>query len=109
MPKAAPRFICATAPAGPLRACSTPGIEQVATKRRALVEGTAGQVRQVNFRGCAFVPFLVRIVRTKTVKRLPAAFYELPSAREPAREWLKSQSEEDRKIIGEDIKYIEFG
>ena len=43
------------------------------------------------------------------MKRLPAAFYELPSAREPVREWLKSQSEEDRKIIGEDIKYIEFG
>lgn len=43
------------------------------------------------------------------MKRLPAAFYELPSAREPVREWLRSQSEEDRKIIGEDIKYIEFG
>ena len=44
----------------------------------------------------------------KTVKRLPATFYELPSGREPVREWLKSRSEEDRKIIGEDIKYVEF-
>ena len=42
------------------------------------------------------------------MKRLPAAFYELPSGRETVREWLKSQSEEDRKIIGEDIKYVEF-
>jgi phage-related protein len=41
-------------------------------------------------------------------KRLPAAFYELPSGREPVREWLKSQGDEDRKIIGEDIKYVEF-
>jgi len=43
------------------------------------------------------------------VKRLPVAFYELPSAREPVREWLKSLSDEDRKIIGEDIKFVEFG
>jgi phage-related protein len=43
------------------------------------------------------------------VKRLPAAFYELPSGREPVREWLKSLSGDDRKIIGEDIKYVEFG
>jgi len=43
------------------------------------------------------------------VKRLPAAFYQLPSGREPVREWLKAQSEVDRKIIGEDIKFVEFG
>ncbi len=43
------------------------------------------------------------------MKRLPAAFYELPSGREPVREWLKALSEEDRKIIGEDIKFAEFG
>jgi phage-related protein len=42
------------------------------------------------------------------VKRLPAAFYALPSGREPVREWLKNQSREDRKIIGEDIKDVEF-
>ncbi len=43
------------------------------------------------------------------VKRLPAAFFQLPSGREPVREWLKSLSDDDRKIIGEDIKYVEFG
>jgi antitoxin HicB len=42
------------------------------------------------------------------VKRLPAAFYELPSGRAPVREWLKSLDRDDRKIIGEDIKDVEF-
>jgi phage-related protein len=42
------------------------------------------------------------------VKRLPAAFYQLPSGRQPVREWLKSLTLEDRKIIGEDIKDVEF-
>jgi hypothetical protein len=42
------------------------------------------------------------------VKRLPAAFHQLPSGREPVRDWLKALSSEDRKIIGEDIKDVEF-
>ena len=42
------------------------------------------------------------------MKRLPAAFYQLPSGREPVREWLKALGDEDRKIIGEDIKHVEF-
>jgi phage-related protein len=42
------------------------------------------------------------------MKRLPAAFYVLPSGHEPVREWLKSLAPEDRKIIGEDIKDVEF-
>ena len=42
------------------------------------------------------------------MKRLPAAFFQLPSGREPVREWLKSLQEEDRKVIGEDIKDVEF-
>jgi len=42
------------------------------------------------------------------VKRLPAAFYALPSGHEPVREWLKSLDDDDRKIIGEDIKDVEF-
>jgi len=42
------------------------------------------------------------------VKRLPAAFYRLPSGREPVRDWLKALDPEDRKIIGEDIKDVEF-
>jgi phage-related protein len=42
------------------------------------------------------------------VKRLPAAFYALPSGREPVRDWLKSLDRDDRKIVGEDIKDVEF-
>lgn len=42
------------------------------------------------------------------VKRLPARFYSLPSGREPVREWLKALDATDRKIIGEDIKDVEF-
>ena len=42
------------------------------------------------------------------MKRLPAAFYQLPSGKEPVREWLKALGPEDRKIIGEDIRVVEF-
>ena len=42
------------------------------------------------------------------MKRLPAAFYQLPSGREPVREWLRELGDGDRKIIGEDIKDVEF-
>jgi len=42
------------------------------------------------------------------LKRLPAFFYALPSGREPVREWLKGLPEDDRKVVGEDIKDVEF-
>ena len=42
------------------------------------------------------------------MKRLPAAFYQSFSGREPVREWLKALEDEDRKVIGEDIKDVEF-
>ena len=42
------------------------------------------------------------------LKRLPATFYRSDSGREPVREWLKSLNHEDRKIIGEDVKDVEF-
>lgn len=42
------------------------------------------------------------------MKRLPAAFYALPSGREPVRDWLKELGREDRKIVGEDVKDVEF-
>ncbi len=41
-------------------------------------------------------------------KRLPARFYRSDAGREPVREWLKSLTVEDRKVIGEDIKDVEF-
>jgi phage-related protein len=42
------------------------------------------------------------------MKRLPAVFYALPSDREPVRDWLKGFGPEDRKLVGEDIKDVEF-
>lgn len=41
-------------------------------------------------------------------KRLPARFYRSDSGREPVREWLKSLEPDDRRVIGEDIKDVEF-
>jgi phage-related protein len=43
-----------------------------------------------------------------TLKRLPASFYRSDSGREPVRKWLKGLELEDRKVIGEDIKDVEF-
>ncbi len=42
------------------------------------------------------------------MKRLPAAFYALPSGREPVRDWLRELDAEDRRRIGVDIKDVEF-
>lgn len=41
--------------------------------------------------------------------RLKVFFYKTESEREPVREWLKSLSGEDKKLIGEDIKTVQFG
>jgi len=40
---------------------------------------------------------------------LSVAFFRSGSGNEPVREWLKSLSREERKIIGEDIKTVQFG
>lgn len=42
------------------------------------------------------------------MKRLPAFFYQTATGREPVREWLKQLDQADRKVIGEDIKDVEF-
>jgi phage-related protein len=47
-------------------------------------------------------------VRFISMKQLPAVFYALPSGREPVRQWLKELPAADRKIVGEDIKDVEF-
>lgn len=45
----------------------------------------------------------------KGLKRLLAAFFRLASGREPVREWLLNDlSAEDRKMIGDDIRDLEF-
>jgi len=43
-------------------------------------------------------------------KLVPAIFFRTEAGGEPLREWLRSlPSPEDRKLIGEDIKTVEFG
>jgi phage-related protein len=42
-------------------------------------------------------------------KIIPAAFYSAETGAEPVREWLKSLDPESRRIIGSDIRTVEFG
>ena len=42
-------------------------------------------------------------------KRLPIRFYQSASGREPVRDWLKSLSAAARKILGTDLRTLEFG
>ena len=42
-------------------------------------------------------------------KVLPALFFRTASGNEPVREWLKSLNREDKIIIGQDVKTVEFG
>jgi len=44
-----------------------------------------------------------------TAKRIPAKFYRTYSGSEPVREWLKSLNQEERRLIGIDIKTVEYG
>ena len=41
-------------------------------------------------------------------KKLPAAFFRYENGSEPVRDWLKGLTPEDRKIIGDDIRDLEF-
>jgi phage-related protein len=40
---------------------------------------------------------------------LSVAFFRARSGNEPVREWLKSLPREERRVIGEDIKTVQFG
>jgi phage-related protein len=44
-----------------------------------------------------------------TDRPLQVVFFRLDSGREPVREWLRSLDPEARRIIGEDIKTLQFG
>jgi len=43
------------------------------------------------------------------MKRITVRFYVLQAGKEPVREWLLKLTKQDRAIIGEDIKTVEFG
>jgi phage-related protein len=40
---------------------------------------------------------------------LSVAFFRTTTGREPVREWLKALPRQERRIIGEDIKTVQFG
>lgn len=42
------------------------------------------------------------------LRKMQAVFYRTAAGREPVREWLKSLSRDDRKVIGEDIVVVQF-
>ncbi len=42
-------------------------------------------------------------------KIVPAAFYRAETGSEPVRDWLKELPLEDRRIIGADVRTVEFG
>jgi hypothetical protein len=47
---------------------------------------------------------------TDTIRKaIPAAFYRAAAGAEPVREWLRELNSEDRRIIGPDIRTVEFG
>jgi len=43
------------------------------------------------------------------MKKIISLFYKSDTGNKPVREWLLSLSKDDRKIIGDDIKTVEFG
>ena len=42
------------------------------------------------------------------VKVLTVYFYKSPFGNEPVRDWLKLRTEEEKKLIGQDIKAVEY-
>jgi phage-related protein len=52
---------------------------------------------------------MVQTGMSNLLKVLPARFFRTLSGNEPVREWLKDLIKEDRGIIGDDIRTVEFG
>jgi len=49
---------------------------------------------------------MVTVIREKA---LPAFFFRTAGGNEPVREWLQGLPKEEKRIIGEDIKTVQFG
>ncbi|MGE0109815.1 MAG: type II toxin-antitoxin system RelE/ParE family toxin [Bdellovibrionales bacterium] len=57
---------------------------------------------------CYNVSFVVHM-ESMISKILPARFFRSESGKEPVKDWLLSLSVHDRKVIGDDIRAVEFG
>lgn len=42
-------------------------------------------------------------------KRVPVVFYRTSNGDEPVREWLRRLDDQDRKIVGDDLRTLEYG
>jgi phage-related protein len=49
---------------------------------------------------------MVQLIRRKVVK---VSFYRSTNGREPVKEWLRRLGAEDMKLVGEELKQVEFG
>jgi Phage derived protein Gp49-like (DUF891) len=63
----------------------------------------------VNQLGKSLESTLRGTVETDILKRIPAVFFRTESGAEPVRKWLRAMEPEDRRLIGEDIRTVEFG
>jgi len=45
----------------------------------------------------------------RMARPIPVVFFRFDSGREPVRDWLKGLDRESRKVIGEDIRTLQFG
>jgi phage-related protein len=52
---------------------------------------------------------MVQSIPDDDALRLKVVFYRSERGNEPVREWLKSLSPDEKRIIGEDIKTVQFG
>lgn len=59
-------------------------------------------------KGLQIVPYVVQFA-VSDQKRLPARFFESGTGKVPVREWLLALSQDDRRVIGDDIRTAEFG
>ncbi len=55
------------------------------------------------------VPYMVLSYMVQSPKRVPARFYLTSSGAEPVRDWLRDLKPEDRKILGDDLRTLEYG
>lgn len=52
---------------------------------------------------------MVHMNMVQSPKRIPVRFYRTLSGAEPVREWLKDLDAAGRKIIGDDLRTLEYG
>jgi len=52
---------------------------------------------------------VVHFIGGQTLKKIPATFYRTAAGAEPVRDWHRALSQEERRVIGEDIATVEYG